>query len=202
MARESFGKTWWGQEWLNSLTHIDYENRIPRGAAYARKGAVTDIKIDGGLIKAKVQGTQRTPYRVEIKVPQVDAEHVARLVDELSEQPLLVSKLMNHELDPQVMTIARKVGIRLFPESWRDLDMRCSCPDWALMCKHVAAVLYGIGTRFDRDPLLFFELRGIDVNKLIDTTLQDRIENMLENADTRTSRMMDDEDLASIFGVL
>ena len=163
MARESFGKTWWGQEWLNSLTHIDYENRIPRGAAYARKGAVTDIKIDGGLIKAKVQGTQRTPYRVEIKVPQVDAEHVARLVDELSEQPLLVSKLMNHELDPQVMTIARKVGIRLFPESWRDLDMRCSCPDWAVPCKHLAAVVYMLSREIDNDPFLVFRMHGIDL---------------------------------------
>jgi uncharacterized Zn finger protein len=90
----------------------------------------------------------------------------------------------------------------LFP-SPAEISLNCSCPDWALMCKHVAAVLYGIGTRFDRDPMLFFELRGIDAERLIDVTLQDRVDEMLSMVDNRTSRMMDDEtDLSAIFGSL
>ena len=89
----------------------------------------------------------------------------------------------------------------LFPTP-AEISLLCSCPDWALMCKHVAAVLYGIGARFDRDPLLFFELRGLDVNRFIDTTLQNRVDEMLEHADNRTSRMIDTDTLTSIFGVL
>jgi len=163
MATKSFGKTWWGQEWLNALTHIDYENRIPRGAAYARKGAVKEIKISGGTIAAKVQGTQRSPYRVQILVPPADPEQVSRLVDEVVKQPLLVSKLLNHELDPQLMNIALRVGIRLFPQSWRDLEMKCSCPDWAVPCKHLAAVVYMLSREIDNDPFLVFRMRGIDL---------------------------------------
>ena len=90
----------------------------------------------------------------------------------------------------------------LFP-SPAEISFTCSCPDWALMCKHVAATLYGIGARFDKDPLLFFELRGIDVGKFIDVTLQDRVDEMLSMSTNKTSRMMDENiDISEIFGVL
>lgn len=89
----------------------------------------------------------------------------------------------------------------LFPEP-REISFNCSCPDWALMCKHVAAVLYGVGARLDEDPLLFFELRGIEVGRFIDVALENRVEAMLANADKKTDRMMDDGDLDKLFGVL
>lgn len=89
----------------------------------------------------------------------------------------------------------------LFPEP-REISFNCSCPDWALMCKHVAAALYGVGARLDENPLLFFELRGIDVGRFIDVALENRVEALLANMDRKSSRVLDDGDIGTLFGVL
>ena len=89
----------------------------------------------------------------------------------------------------------------LFPTP-REISYSCSCPDWALMCKHVAAAMYGIGLRLDENPFYFFELRGIDVDRFIDVALENKVESMLQNADNRTDRMLDMEATAGLFGVL
>lgn len=165
MAREKFGNTWWGNEWLKALTHIDYENRIPRGAAYARKGAVVEIKVEKGMINAKVQGSRRTPYKVTIEIPQFGKDDIDRLMEYLSNEPMLVSKLMNRELDPRLMQIAETLGIPLFPTRWNDLKMNCSCPDWAVPCKHLAAVVYMMSREIDNDPFTVFTMHGVDLMK-------------------------------------
>ncbi len=163
MAREKFGNTWWGEEWLKALTHIDYDNRIPRGATYARKGAVLEVTIEGCTIKAKVQGSRRTPYSETIRIPRFSKEDTNRLMEALTKEPLIVSKLLNHELDPQVMNIAKKLGINLFPTRWNDLEMHCSCPDWAVPCKHLAAVVYMVSREIDNDPFIVFAMHGVDL---------------------------------------
>ena len=89
----------------------------------------------------------------------------------------------------------------LFPEP-QEISFNCSCPDWALMCKHVAAALYGVGARLDENPLLFFELRGIDVGRFIDVALENRVEALLANMDRKSSRVLDDGDIGTLFGVL
>lgn len=89
----------------------------------------------------------------------------------------------------------------LFPAP-REISFNCSCPDWALLCKHVAAALYGVGARLDENPLLFFELRGIEVGRFIDVTLANRVEAMLANVGNKSSRMMDEEEIVGMFGVL
>ena len=142
MAGQTFGKTWWGSEWLKSLTYIDYANRIPRGSAYARKGAVKSIDVKGNVITAKVSGSRPTPYKVTIRVPLFKKEQTEQLMKTLLEQPALISKLLNRELDPEVFQVAKRIGLNLFPQRWDDLDMQCSCPDWAVPCKHLAAVIY------------------------------------------------------------
>lgn len=163
MATNRFGKTWWGSEWLKSLTHIDYANRIPRGSAYARKGAVKSINIEGNVVMARVSGTRPTPYRVTIRVPMFNKEQIERLVDKLLEQPILISKLLNRELDPEVFHVAKRIGLNLFPQRWDDLYMECSCPDWAVPCKHLAAVIYMISCEIDNDPFLVFSMHGVDL---------------------------------------
>ena len=163
MATNRFGKTWWGSEWLKSLTHIDYANRIPRGSAYARKGAVKSINIEGNVVMARVSGTRPTPYRVTIRVPMFNKEQIERLVDKLLEQPILISKLLNRELDPEVFHVAKRIGLNLFPQRWDDLYMECSCPDWAVPCKHLAAVIYMISREIDNDPFLVFSMHGVDL---------------------------------------
>ena len=91
---QQFGNTWWGNEWLRSLTHIDYENRIPRGARYARNGSVREIQLQDNVISAKVQGSRPRPYRVKIIVPKFSAEQVDKLMDRLVARPGIISGLL------------------------------------------------------------------------------------------------------------
>lgn len=163
MARQAFGKTWWGSEWLKALTHIDFANRIPRGATYARQGAVKSIGVNGNVIMAKVSGSRKTPYKVEIRVPPFTREQTNRLMNQLLKQPALISKLLNRDLDPEVFQVAKRIGLNLFPQRWDDLDMHCSCPDWAVPCKHLAAVIYMMSREIDNDPFLVFSMHGVDL---------------------------------------
>ena len=126
---QTFGKTWWGSEWLNALTHIDYANRIPRGARYARNGAVQSIEVKGNVIYARVSGSRPTPYKVIICVPTFSEKDIDRLMDRLMQQPVLISKLLNRELDPGILLVAKQLGLQVFPHRWSDLQMKCSCPD-------------------------------------------------------------------------
>jgi uncharacterized Zn finger protein len=160
---QAFGKTWWGSEWLKALTHIDYANRIPRGSAYARKGAVRNIEVKGNVIFAKVSGSRPTPYKVTIKVPTFSQTGIDRLMEKLMQQPALISKLLNRELDPEVLQICKHLGLPVFPNRWNDLEMKCTCPDWAVPCKHLAAVIYMMSREIDNDPFLVFSMHGVDL---------------------------------------
>ena len=162
MARD-FGKTWWGNEWLRSLTNIDYANRIPRGARYARNGSVKKIVINDNVIEAKVQGSRRTPYSVTIKVDKFSAKETEALMDGILAHPAIVAELLNRKLSPAVNDIAKENRLKVFPTSWRDLGMNCSCPDWAVPCKHIAAVIYMVGQEIDNNPFLVFKLHGVDI---------------------------------------
>lgn len=160
MAR-GFGKTWWGNQWLGALTHIDYANRIPRGASYARKGAVRNLEISQGKIMATVQGTRK--YTVLISVPAFSPKDIKRLMEKILNRPVIISRLLNRELDPELLEITQSIHLSLFPQSWKELLMQCSCPDWAVPCKHIAAVIYKIGQEIDNNPFLIFELHGVDL---------------------------------------
>lgn len=158
-----FGNTWWGNEWLRSLTHIDYENRIPRGASYARNGYVRDIKLEGNVITARVAGSRPTPYKVSITVPPFSRKQTEQFIDKLSKRPGLISDLLNRKLAPEIMDIARSCGLKIFPERWSDLKMTCNCPDWAVPCKHLAAVVYMFSREIDNNPFIVFRMHGIDL---------------------------------------
>jgi uncharacterized Zn finger protein/superfamily II DNA or RNA helicase len=165
--RASYGNTWWGQQWLQALAQIDYDNRLPRGRAYANRGAVRDLKVHEGRVRAHVQGSRPRPYVVDIHVPQVGAADAARLAERLGADPGLIARLLNRELDPAVLNEAAALGIQVFPRRWKDLQMECSCPDWAVPCKHLAAVVYLLSREIDADPYLVFKLRGIDLQTLL-----------------------------------
>ena len=169
MARD-FGLTWWGQRWLNSLTHIDFANRIPRGARYARNGSVREVLFDkDGTIQAKVKGSRPSPYRIEIKVPQFAEDGKRKLLKALSAHPSLLSRLINHELPEEMLPMAIECGLKVFPSSWKDLGMKCSCPDWAVPCKHLAAVIYKVSQEIDNDPFLVFRMHGLDITSEIES---------------------------------
>lgn len=162
---QGFGKTWWGNEWLRALTHIDYANRIPRGAIYARRGEVIKMEVKGNVINARVNGSQRTPYKVSISVPTFSKQQVDKLMEQLLLRPALISKLLNNELSPEILDICRSIGMQVFPSRWDDLDMACSCPDWAVPCKHLAAVIYMMSREIDNNPFLVFEIHGVNLKE-------------------------------------
>lgn len=134
-----------------------------RGARYARNGSVRSIDIKGGTISARVAGSRPTPYKETITVPQFDKKKVDGFVDKLTQHPLVLASLMQRRLDPQVLQIAGESGLQVFPSSWKDLGMTCSCPDWAVPCKHLAAVIYKVSEEIDNDPFLVFSLHGLDL---------------------------------------
>ena len=160
---QKFGNTWWGKEWLRSLTHIDWDNRIPRGAKYARLGYVKEIELTGRTINACVQGSRPAPYKVSITVPPFTAAETGRLVTALMKRPAVISRLLNRELSPEVMDIAQECGLRIFPRRWNDLQMTCNCPDWAVPCKHLAAVIYMFSHEIDNNPFIVFQMHGVDL---------------------------------------
>src|SRR5574344_1932674 len=132
-----YGRTWWGMQWLGALKNIDYSNRLPRGASYAKNGMVQEIKFNENVIHAKVCGSSSTPYSVNIKLPRFNENQIDKLIDIIISQPVVLSKLLNRQLDIELSSMAENAGMRLFPRSWTDLRMDCSCPDWAVPCKHL-----------------------------------------------------------------
>ena len=163
--RKSYGNTYWGKEWLQSLTQIDYSNRLPRGKTYANKGLARDIEIKENRITAKVQGSSYRPYDVSVSVANFTPTEKAKIVQLVTENPIHLSKLLNRELPSQLDDACKRVGIHIFPNSWRDMNGRCSCPDSAVPCKHLASVLYLIANEIDKNPFLVFELHGFDLFK-------------------------------------
>ena len=186
-----YGKTWWGEQWLGALKNIDYSNRLPRGASYARNGMVREINFKGNVISAKVQGSQRTPYKETIKLPEFSEKDVDKLIELIQEQPVVLSKLFNRQLDESLAQMAAKAGMPLFPKQWKDLKMECSCPDWAVPCKHLAAVIYKTSMEIDNNPFLVFSLHGVDLMK----ELEKRGITAPESFD-----MMEVESISTVFG--
>lgn len=195
-------ESWWGQAWCANLeNYADYENRVGRGKSYVRAGAVIDLKMDGGTVKARVQGSRKTPYRIEIHIdPMPEARYQAAL-KLLGNRIENLEALVNGDFPMELKSLFTDPKIGLFPNP-REIDFECSCPDWASMCKHVAAVLYGIGSRLDHDPLLFFAMRGIEVGDFIQRSVEEKLGAMLKNADVKSARIIEDRSIRDLFGVL
>lgn len=199
-GRGPLASSWWGRAWCDNLErYADFANRIDRGRRYVRAGAVLDLHIEKGVVTAKVMGSRGVPYEVEVKIEPLPERRATELMDRCGQKVKDLDTLVRGEFPEELKGVFfEKNG--LFP-SPSEIDFGCSCPDWAYMCKHVASVLYGIGVRFDQDPLLFFQLRGIDPNMLIDAAVQNRLESMLENADRPSRRIMDDSSWHDLFGL-
>lgn len=192
--------SWWGQAWCDNLEkYADYESRLERGKRYVRTGAVVDLKIQKGKVLARVQGRRKTPYKVEIRISPLSEERCQTAIEKCGRRIDNLERLLKGDFTEDLKDLFTSTD-GLFPRP-QEISFQCSCPDWALMCKHVAAVLYGIGSRFDEDPLLFFELRGIDVGRFVDITIENRIESMLDNADAKSERIIQDSDWEELFGV-
>jgi uncharacterized Zn finger protein len=166
--RGSFGDTWWGKRWVATLESFNIGARLTRGRSYARGGQVLSIDIAKGEIKSKVQGSSPTPYKITIKLKQIEDKGWQKLTQALASQAIFAAKLMAGEMPQEIEQAFKDNGLSLFPEKLRDLETNCSCPDWSNPCKHIAAVYYLIGEEFDRDPFLLFKLRGLTREELIE----------------------------------
>lgn len=188
--------TFWGKSWCQNLErYSDYENRLPRGRSYVRNGSVVDLQIKPGVIEAHVSGSQL--YKVTLKVaPVAQAKWKSICTDCAGGIDSLV-ELLQGRLSKGVMERICRQDHGLFPTPG-ELHLSCSCPDWADMCKHVAAVLYGIGARFDRQPELLFRLRGVDETELIVHAAQAA---PLAKQGPAAGKRLASEDLSAIFGL-
>ncbi|TDR04915.1 hypothetical protein [Paraburkholderia silvatlantica] len=166
--RGAIAKTFWGKAWCDNLErYSDYGNRLPRGRTYVRNGSVIDLQITAGKIHAQVMGSSL--YTVQIDVVVCPDPHWRALSADCASSIDSMVELLQGKLSGAVLERICKPGTGLFP-SPKDIRFGCSCPDWASMCKHVAAVLYGAGARLDQQPGLLFTLRGVDAADLVDST--------------------------------
>ena len=191
-------KTWWGKSWCENLErYADYANRLPRGRSYVRHNAVVDLQIEKGVAHAKVQGSSL--YRVEIHFDPLNPKTEKELGKACSEQIQNVEELIGGKF-PETLKGRFLARGGLFPTP-REIHFNCSCPDWAYMCKHVAAVMYGIGARLDDEPLGFFDLRGISTDDFVAKAVKNKVESMLDNAARKSSRIIEDVRLEELFGL-
>ena len=165
--RGDFGSNWWARRWIQTLEQFRIGARLSRGRSYARRGQVLSIDIESGIVRAQVQGSRKRPYKVEITVQTIDAEDWERLRQALTEQPVIAASLLAGRMPENVESAFRDVGLSMFPETVRDLETDCSCPDYSNPCKHIAAVYLLLGEEFDRDPFLIFRMRGMDREVLL-----------------------------------
>jgi len=164
-TRGAIAKTFWGKAWCDNLeAYSDYANRLPRGRTYVRNGSVIDLTISEGEVQALVMGSSL--YKVAVKVTEVPAKQWQAIGTECSGSIDSLVELLQGKLSKAVMERICAPRTGLFPAP-KEIDFSCSCPDWASMCKHVAAVLYGVGARLDQQPELLFRLRRVDAKDLV-----------------------------------
>jgi len=187
-------KTFWGKAWCSHLESFsDYTNRLPRGRSYVRNGFVVHLNVDQGRIEALVQGSSL--YKVKVDIKTLDPKKWTFILNNCSGQIDSVIELLQGKFSSGVMKIIADQHNGLFP-SPKEIKLDCSCPDWADMCKHVAAVLYGVGNRLDHEPELLFKLRKVDHMELINTA---GIKTPASHSSK--SKIIKDSDLSEIFGI-
>lgn len=189
--------SFWGKAWCDNLkNYADYDNRIDRGRSYIKNGFVFDLTIEKGIIQGVVCGSGSKLYQVDIEIdPIIDQ----RLVQQIGGHIESLEVLANGQF-PKTLTEAFLTSENgLFP-NLNEIDLSCNCPDWAHMCKHVSAILYAAGAKLDVNPLLLFELRGIDTKALIKKSVEEKMTALLENAQTaKSSRIIEDDAIIDLF---
>jgi uncharacterized Zn finger protein len=188
-------RSFWGEGWCKHLEQFsDYDNRLPRGRTYVRNGSVAHLAILNGKVEAIVNGS--VLYNINITIKPLPKQKWDKIRQQCTGQIGSMLELLQGKLSNQVMQIVTDTDTGLFP-NLREIELSCDCPDWADMCKHIAAVLYGIGARLDHQPELLFLLRNVDHQALISAELD------LHTATGGTGkrRRLVSENLSDMFGV-
>jgi uncharacterized Zn finger protein len=190
----TIAKTFWGKAWCENLeSYSDYDNRLPRGRTYVRNGSVVDLQIAESQITALVSGSEI--YEVKVEILSVASPHWKSICEDCAGSIDSLVELLQGRLSKGVMERISRQQTGLFP-SPKEIKASCSCPDWAEMCKHVAAVLYGVGARLDEQPELLFRLRAVNEKELIASA-----GTSLPSAKKTPARELRGEDLSKLFGL-
>jgi uncharacterized Zn finger protein len=158
--RGAIGEQWWSRRFIAVLDSYGMSSRLQRGRAYARRGQVLEFSLAAGKVTARVQGSRPQPYQVSITVRPLTAAQWRAVESRLAGQALFRARLLAGEMPAEIEEVFAACGTPLFPESSRDLTMSCSCPDWGIPCKHLAAVCYVLAEAFDADPFAMLAWRG------------------------------------------
>jgi uncharacterized Zn finger protein len=187
--RGAFGKSWWASRWIAALEHLVTPGRLSRGRTYARVGQVVSLDITREGVNARVQGSEAEPYSVQIRFTPLTDDEWNRVIDAMSSQALYAARLLSREMPETIEEVFTSVGVSLFPARGSDMVTTCTCQDWrkrraaiaatggvqadkvpewrVMPCKHIAAVYYLLGERFDEDPFLMFLLRGRSQDEIV-----------------------------------
>lgn len=196
LAGRQIATTFWGQAWCEHLEKFsDYENRLPRGRTYVRNGSVCHLAIEKGRVTAKVSGSEI--YDIRITIKPLPREKWRRVKAACAGEVGSLLELLQGKLSIHVMGVVTDKHRGLFPQPG-EISLDCSCPDWADMCKHVAAVMYGVGARLDEKPELLFILRGVDYSELVTEKAAKTVVTKMKKTDRRTLK---ESDLSEVFGI-
>jgi uncharacterized Zn finger protein len=182
---ELANRQWWVERWLELLDSYRFKKRLERGRNYAREGNVLSIEFVGSQVLAKVQGSEAQPYQVSLSLASFTDEDWSFITQTMSEKAIFSAQLLAGEMPANIEDVFTANGLSLFPFSLTEIRSRCSCPDKANPCKHIAAVYYQLSDRFSEDPFVLFQLRGRTKTEILDTLRQLRSNKV--GSDTKTS---------------
>lgn len=194
---KTIARTFWGKAWCDNLeSYSDYANRMPRGRSYVRNGSVLHLDIQPGFVEAMVSGSRL--YKIKVGFKPVDKKKWGMLCKECAGGIGSLMELLSGKLSDRVMGVMTRKETGLFPAP-TEIDLNCSCPDWADMCKHVAAVLYGVGARLDETPELLFTLRGADHRELVSQA--SAVDTLTAGTGKDAAPTLADDEVSNVFGI-
>ncbi len=200
----TIAKTWWGKAWNQNLElYADLSNRLSRGRSYVTHGCVLDLQITKGRIKASVMGSGRNLYQCEVKIDSLNNTQWEKVKSLVSGKISSLTELLAGKFPKEMNEVLTKKNHGLFPAP-SEFHPNCNCPDSARFCKHLAAVIYGIGNRLDSEPNLLFTLRGVEPNELVSAVVSEHKDNLISKAiHVKSKRVLKikDSGLADIFDI-
>jgi uncharacterized Zn finger protein len=200
----SISNSWWGKAWCKNLErYSDYSNRIGRGRSYVKNGFVIDLKLSRGKIESQVMGSGSKPYKCVIDISIISKSVWKTIKDKIGSKFDSLQVLLAGKFPTELQDIFSSLDYGFFPKP-KEIKMDCSCPDWATMCKHIAATLYAVGVRLDESPELIFILRGVDMKDLIDETIKSHSNSLIKKAkNVKSARIMKikEQPLGELFNI-
>ncbi len=197
--RGAVAKTVWGKSWCDNLeAYSDYANRLPRGRTYVRNGSVIHLQLTAGAVHALVMGSSL--YKVKVSVQPVQSAQWKSICQDSAGSIASLVEILQGKLSTAIMQRICEPGKGLMPTP-KEINFDCSCPDWAGMCKHVSAVLYGVGARLDQQPELLFTLRHVDAKDLIQVVDGGLVTALKVPRAPKAAKVLDDSLLADVFGL-